>query len=242
MKVVQVCGECWDGCHLVHIIDQWDSCWSWPLGPTKNSILFHTRQPQRASPCTTHQCNHSSPCWCSAVVQCQQDDCAASKAHFEWCSARAASHVQASDSTLDKKQLTCVAGNIWSHTLGGNRAGRTEYLLLHEFHQLKFLPPEKKRSVTRLQGSQVQCRSLSRTQAGIVRTTRSSTRSSCCLISTVCIHHWFKSTISAVRPWSGPSFSTVWWTKVTRMWRMFLQAWFLRPWQVHCAWFSTKSD
>jgi hypothetical protein len=43
------------------------------------------------------------------------------------------------------KQLTCIAGNIWSHTLKSNRAERTEYLLLHEFRRLKFLPPEKRR-------------------------------------------------------------------------------------------------
>ena len=42
------------------------------------------------------------------------------------------------------KQLTCIAGNIWSHTLKSNRAERTEYLLLLEFHRLKFLPPEKR--------------------------------------------------------------------------------------------------
>ena len=43
------------------------------------------------------------------------------------------------------KHLTYVAGDIWSHTLGGNRAEHYKYPLLHEFHQLKFLPPEKKK-------------------------------------------------------------------------------------------------
>ena len=43
------------------------------------------------------------------------------------------------------KQLTNIAGNLWSQTMKSNRAGRTEYLLLHEFHRLKFLVPEKHR-------------------------------------------------------------------------------------------------
>lgn len=42
------------------------------------------------------------------------------------------------------KQLTNIAGNLWSRTMKGNRAERNEYLLLHEFHQLKFLVPEKR--------------------------------------------------------------------------------------------------
>jgi DNA polymerase Pol2 len=43
------------------------------------------------------------------------------------------------------KQLTNIAGNLWSHTLKSNRAERTEFLLLHEFHRLKYLVPEKYR-------------------------------------------------------------------------------------------------
>ena len=43
------------------------------------------------------------------------------------------------------KQLTNIAGNLWSHTMKSNRAERTEYLLLHEFHRLKYLVPEKYR-------------------------------------------------------------------------------------------------
>lgn len=44
------------------------------------------------------------------------------------------------------KQLTNIAGNMWSQTLKSNRAGRTEYLLLHEFHRLKYIVPEKHKS------------------------------------------------------------------------------------------------
>ena len=50
-------------------------------------------------------------------------------------------HVQALPLT---KQLTNIAGNIWQRTLRGHRAERNEYLLLHEFHALKYIVPEKK--------------------------------------------------------------------------------------------------
>jgi DNA polymerase alpha subunit A len=41
------------------------------------------------------------------------------------------------------KQITNISGNVWSRTLAGGRAERNEYLLLHEFHNRKFIVPDK---------------------------------------------------------------------------------------------------
>lgn len=41
------------------------------------------------------------------------------------------------------KQLTNLAGNAWSHTLSGTRAGRNEFILLHEFYRDRYIVPDK---------------------------------------------------------------------------------------------------
>ena len=41
------------------------------------------------------------------------------------------------------KQLTNLAGNAWAQTLGGTRAGRNEYILLHEFARNGYIVPDK---------------------------------------------------------------------------------------------------
>lgn len=49
------------------------------------------------------------------------------------------------------KQLTNLAGNAWSQTLGGTRAGRNEYILLHEFARNGFIVPDKESNKSKSQ-------------------------------------------------------------------------------------------
>lgn len=47
------------------------------------------------------------------------------------------------------KQLTNLAGNMWNASLQNKRAERNEMLLCHEFHNAKFLVPDKESSFTK---------------------------------------------------------------------------------------------
>jgi len=49
-------------------------------------------------------------------------------------------HLQALPLT---RQLSNIAGNTWSKTLGHTRAQRVEYLFLHEFHRRKYMVPDR---------------------------------------------------------------------------------------------------
>ena len=51
------------------------------------------------------------------------------------------------------KQLTNLAGNAWSRTLGGTRAGRNEYILLHEFTRNGYIVPDKESRRQKRQGA-----------------------------------------------------------------------------------------
>ncbi|KAG1883546.1 uncharacterized protein F5891DRAFT_971877, partial [Suillus fuscotomentosus] len=41
------------------------------------------------------------------------------------------------------RQLTNLTGNAWNKTLNGGQAKQNEYILLHEFHRLKCIYPDK---------------------------------------------------------------------------------------------------
>src|SRR5690606_25231779 len=64
------------------------------------------------------------------------------------------------------KELTNIAGNLWSKTLTGSRAERIEYLLLHEFYNRKFIVPDKE--VKKKQGTEKSTKRKAQYSGGLV--------------------------------------------------------------------------
>eukprot|EP00756_Hemistasia_phaeocysticola_P017203 Hpha_TRINITY_DN15524_c3_g3::TRINITY_DN15524_c3_g3_i1::g.107908::m.107908/K02320/POLA1; DNA polymerase alpha subunit A len=50
------------------------------------------------------------------------------------------------------KRLTCIAGNTWQRTLSSARAERIEYLLLHKFHNCKYILPDRQTAASKRAG------------------------------------------------------------------------------------------
>lgn len=54
------------------------------------------------------------------------------------------------------KQLTNLAGNGWAQTLSGTRAGRNEYILLHEFARNGYIVPDKETQKMKAQRQKIE--------------------------------------------------------------------------------------
>lgn len=66
------------------------------------------------------------------------------------------------------KQLTNLAGNAWSHTLEGTRAGRNEFILMHEFTRNGYIVPDKETRQHRQGAPSRATRGKAKYQGGLV--------------------------------------------------------------------------